>query len=74
MRDATSPAAVYRSEASDDPADDLGFMTQCLERLPAVDVADPRTGRIVLRVIEGELRGVDEAALDGAAAGGSYSI
>lgn len=57
--DAKSPDQVYRVRDAMTAADNTGFLVQCARRLPALNFADPRSGRIYARVESGRLAWTD---------------
>jgi hypothetical protein len=53
--DAQTPAAIYANPSSRCAAKNLGFLKQCLRRIPAVIFADQRTGQVWARIAGGRL-------------------
>jgi len=67
--DATSPAEVYPESAQMAAERNLDFFRQCVARLAIVEFVEPSSGRVYLRVEDGQLAGsapeVLQAALSG---------
>jgi len=51
--DATRPESLYPDPAALAPERNVGFLRECVARLPAVNFADQATGRVYLRVERG---------------------
>jgi hypothetical protein len=66
--DATTPGALYPDSASLAPAGNAGFLRQCIERFHQVNFADRESGRIYLRIVDGQPACADRAALEHAIA------
>jgi hypothetical protein len=66
--DATGPDALYPDGANLAPAANAGFLRQCIDRFHEVNFADPRSGRIYLRISDGRPAWADREALDTAIA------
>ena len=61
--DATSAALLYPDVDCLLPANNTGFLKQCIERFHAVNFADQQTGRIYLRLIAGRVVWTDAVPL-----------
>jgi hypothetical protein len=66
--DATTPDSLYPDSASLAPAANAGFLRQCIDRFHEVNFADRESGRIYLRVVDGQPACADRAALERAIA------
>jgi len=66
--DATTPDSLYPDSANLAPAANAGFLRQCIERFREVNFADQESGRIYLRVVDGQPACADRAALERAIA------
>ena len=63
---ATGPASLYPDAQRLDPANNAGFLRQCIERFATVNFADQACGRVYLRVAGGAAACADRDALAGA--------
>ena len=61
--DARNALAVYPGAQAMAPEQNIHFLAQCVRRLPTVNFADWRSGRIYLRTEHGQLAWSDAAAL-----------
>ena len=64
--EAKSPRTVYPAPEETTPESSLGFLSQCIARLLAIDFVDPGSGKIALRVQDARLVGVNSVALNSA--------
>lgn len=61
---ATAPELLYPDSTGLAPESNAGFLRQCIARFHEVNFADPGSGRIYLRVVDGRPAWVDREALE----------
>jgi hypothetical protein len=66
--DARSPGELYGDPDALAPRNNTGFLVECVRRLPLVNFADQATGRVYLRMKDGNPLWADREALDAAMA------